>query len=124
MSTSYFIECETCQSRLESFQVSQWQIPLLLTIIRFAYDIPVIAALIEASNGDLALAASDHHRLDPRWFKAHHGPNHALVVIDEYGRIDGRCGKHYRCDRCTTSHYCNRDAGHEGDCAGRITGAR
>lgn len=122
MSTGYFIHCEACNESLR-FEATRYEIPLLLTIIRHAYNIPAIADFIADAHGDVTLAVGEHRRLDPSWFGRHRGAHHPLVVIDEYGRIDGRCGEHYTCERCATSHYCNLPKGHPPATphAGRIT---
>lgn len=120
MSTSYFIHCTACHESLSSFEACFYEQRLLHAIIANAYDIPTIGKLLDATCGEMSLTAGDSRRLDPHWFSRHRGAHHPLVIIDEYGRIDGACGKRYTCERCTTMHYCSLEKEHDGECRGRV----
>lgn len=111
MSTSHFIHCESCHDTL-GFAAESYEIPVLLTIIRHARAIVELAPLIEASGGSLSLGDGDRRNIYCRWFEKHLDHPEHLVVMDEYNRIDGRCGEHYTCDRCQSSHFCNRSKDH------------
>lgn len=111
MSCDYFVHCVDCSASLP-FTMPSYDRFLGNAIIAHRAAIAGLGPLLIATLGNLQLG-NDRQRIDPQWFLDHQG--HALVVIDEYGRVNDRCGEHYTCDRCETSHFCNLPKGHPSD---------
>lgn len=118
MSCDYFVFCRTCKER-HSFNDANHQDKLMHALVRHA---SAIAALVPLMNedptwGGIELRTS-YGRLDPTWF-AHH-QEHELCVIDEYGKIDGACGRVFNCQWCSCRHYCVLATGHPGACSNKL----
>jgi hypothetical protein len=76
----------------------------------------------EASAPDSALSLGHDigrhfgYSIRAEWFRRHKG--HRLMIIDEYGMVDGSCGKTLVCGACKREHgKCCKPAGHHGECA-------
>lgn len=119
MSCGYHVFCLTCEQecKLEGNHADA----LMRRLIRHAEAIAALDALMDDQEGsdgiDLATA---YGHVDPSWFAAHRvAQGHELVVRDEYGKIQDRCGERYLCGECLAPHYCRRQKKHEGQHADR-----
>lgn len=118
MSCTHSIYCVPCKQHMREYDDPTRDHPLLHALIKHAALLESLVALLDDDpTGELELRTY-YGRIWPRWFKEHSG--HELVVMDEYGQIDGRCGLYYTCTRCDCRHTCNRPKGHEPPCAKRI----
>lgn len=113
MSCDYHVYCRSC-SEQHPFMDANHGDRLMHHLIRHAAAIAALVPLIHESPESIDFRVFYGH-IDPSWFARHLG--HDLCVRDEYGKIDGTCGKRFDCPGCNTPHYCCRPMGHPDACS-------
>lgn len=115
MSNHWDILCLDCNEE-HGFDSSNHADDAMRAIVRAAPALAAFAAteaLLGETLVDVEVTCSKG-RLRTAWFAKHAG--HRLAAVDEYGRVDGTCGKRLECE-CGRGHYCKRDKDHDGDCS-------
>lgn len=110
MSTSWHIRCVTC-GETNHFDESDHASETMRVLCDHAPAIAAIAPLVESSPVEIRLD-TPHGEVDVAWFSRHAG--HALVPIDEYGRLITQCDEYAK----TTDGH-DRDMSRDPPCADR-----
>lgn len=120
MSTSWDLYCLDCE---EPANVMSSHSPIrreeLWPMLTHAAAIGGLVPLLDGDDiYEWRLANGFQHAttVPIRWLAKHAA--HRLRLRNEYGEIDGQCGKEVRCVRCKQVFYgrCKLDIGHAGEC--------
>lgn len=108
MSCDWNIKCVTCDV-VHGFDEANNEKQLMRDLIEHRHAFAAFHP-VTISGCEVKLLTTWYGSIDTEWFVQHH--DHELRPVNEYGVLDGECGRQVRCQECKTSHHCVLPHGH------------